>query len=154
MEAFNLQQSKTNFGEDLANVITSTIGPLINANGEYTKDEVEMSNALNTFFASVVTIKDLSNVPNASPVQRDNSDALNSISITERDVLKCLEKLKVNKSPGPDTISPRILKEAKHEFSIPLTLLVNKSLQSGTMPDEWKFANVTPIFKQGSKSFT
>ncbi len=71
-------------------MITSTIGPLINANGEYTKDEVEMSNALNKFFASVFTTEDLSNIPNASPNQIDNFDALNNISIAER----CIEMFK------------------------------------------------------------
>ena len=67
-------------------------------------------------------------------------------------MLQCIDKLKVSKSPGPDSISPRVLKEAKAELVKPVTSIFNKSLQSGTIPDEWKLANVTPIYKKGNKS--
>ena len=133
-------------------VVISTIGPLTNNNGAFTKDEHEMSNILNTFFASVFTTEDTSDIPVPSEIQINNENFLNSINITENDVSKCIDKLKLNKSPGPDTICPRVLKEAKNEFVKPLTTIFNKSLQLGMMPDDWKLANVTPIFKKGSKS--
>ena len=133
-------------------VVTSTIGPLTNENGAFTKDEHEMSNILNTFFASVFTTEDTSEIPVPPAAQFDNNSFLNSIIITESEVSNCIDKLKTNKSPGPDTISPRVLKEAKNEFTKPLTTFFNKSLQSGIIPEEWKLANVTPIFKKGNKS--
>ena len=150
-------QSKTNPKEFYSfirqkRVTTSSIGPIINVNGDYTSDEEQVCCILNSFFASVFTAEDLSSIPAVPDVFINNNDVLNSIIVTERDVLKCIDKLKVNKSPGPDAISPRILKEAKLEFVTPLTSLFNNSLQSGTMPEEWKLANVTPIFKKGSKS--
>ena len=133
-------------------VVTSTIGPLTNNNGTFTQDEHEMSNILNTFFASVFTTEDTCDIPVPSAVQVDNNNFLTDISITENDVLKCIDRLKPNTSPGPDTISSRVLKEAKNEFIKPLTEIFNKSLQLGILPDDWKLANVTPIFKKGSKS--
>ena len=150
-------QSKTNPKEFYSfvrqkRVTTSSIGPIINENGDYTNDDKQICSILNSFFASVFTAEDLSSIPSMPDALTNNNEGLNSFIITERDVLKCIDKLKINKSPGPDTISPRILKEAKFELVTPLTLLFNKSLQSGTMPDEWKLANVTPIFKKGSKS--
>ena len=131
---------------------TSTIGPIANGNGDFTNDDEQICCILNTFFASVFTVEDLRVIPSVSAVELHNNDVLSSISITESDVSKCIDKLKVNKSPGPDTISPRVLKEAKCELVGPLTLLFNESLQSGLMPDEWKLANITPIFKKGSKT--
>jgi hypothetical protein len=36
----------------------------------------------------------------------------------------------------------------------PLEIIFKKSLDNGDMPDEWKTATVTPIFKQGTKGNT
>ena len=38
------------------------------------------------------------------------------------------------------------------ELSAPLTLLFQVSLQRGQLPNDWKHANVTPIFKKRSRS--
>ena len=87
-----------------------------------------MSNSLNTFFASVFTLEDLGNIPYAAPMQVDDANTLDNIHITEKQVLNCLNKLNVKKTPGPDTISPRMYREAKDEFLKPITSLFNKSL--------------------------
>ena len=63
-----------------------------------------------------------------------------------------LDKLKSNKAQGPDQLPPRVLKELSDELSIPLTVLFNKSLESGTLPTDWKTADITAIFKKGTKS--
>ena len=133
-------------------VVTSNIGPLTDENGAITQDEHHMSNILNTFFASVFTTENTDDIPEPPPMQIDNNNSLINININENDVLHCIDQLKLNKSPGPDTISPHVLKEAKKEFTKPLTALFNRSLQLGIVPDDWKLANVTPIFKKGSKS--
>ena len=36
-------------------------------------------------------------------------------------------------------------------MSEPLAILFNKSMQEGMIPNDWRKANVTPIFKKGSK---
>ena len=41
-------------------------------------------------------------------------------------MLKRLKTLKINKSPGPDELHPRILKELANEISYPLKLLFDK----------------------------
>ena len=43
-----------------------------------------------------------------------------------------------------------VLKES--ESSGFLTELYNKSLKTGDVPEDWKLANVTPIFKKGKRS--
>ena len=48
-------------------------------------------------------------------------------------------------------ISARMLREAAPAISASLTNLFNFSLQSGTLPMEWKSAHVIPIFKKGPK---
>ena len=133
-------------------VLTPTIGPLVKANGEYSKDEMEMAKILNAYFVSVFT-PDNSHINPPSPSVHGNNDSnISNINISETDVLRAIDKLKINKTPGPDKISPRILKQVKDEISKPLTQIFNMSVSNGAVPQEWKLANVTPIFKKGDKS--
>ena len=47
---------------------------------------------------------------------------------------------------------PKVLKECSEEISTPLYIVFRKSLDSGTLPEDWKTARVTPIFKKGQKT--
>ena len=61
-------------------------------------------------------------------------------------------KLKDGKAPGDDGIIPEFLKKVAKEISVPLGMIYTKSLAEGVVPHEWKTANVTPLFKNGSRS--
>ncbi|KAL8570366.1 hypothetical protein ACOMHN_035784 [Nucella lapillus] len=74
---------------------------------------------------------------------------LDSLGITEPGVTKLLQALKPGKAPGPDGITTKILKELAEEISPILTIIFQSSLDTGTLPSDWKDANVTPIFKKG-----
>ena len=65
-----------------------------------------------------------------------------------------MEKLKglnEHKAFGVDKVSPYVLKKSAEAFSVPLRLIFKKSLDTGEVPNEWREANVSPIFKKGSK---
>ena len=51
---------------------------------------------------------------------------ISPIEVTSPGVVNLLTKLNVNKSTGPDGISPYILKETAHELSPLLTYLFNR----------------------------
>ena len=57
-----------------------------------------------------------------------------------------LNKLKTDKSSGPEGWPLHIFKECSEQLSIPLSILFNKSFQFGVLPSEWSIAFVTPIF--------
>ena len=44
--------------------------------------------------------------------------------------------------------SNEISKECSNEISPILALIFNKSLARGDVPDEWRQANVSPVFKK------
>ncbi len=51
-----------------------------------------------------------------------------------------------------ETIGPKLLQELVNELNLPLVLIFRKSLNTGEVPMELKSANVTPIFKKGTRS--
>ena len=71
--------------------------------------------------------------------------------ITHEWVLKALMKTNITKSCGPDELHPRMLKELAVKLAAPMTKLFNQSLFLGEVPEEWKMANASPIFKKGRR---
>ena len=59
--------------------------------------------------------------------------------------------LDISKATGPDGIPSRILKECSAIIAPSLCSLFNHSLHSGTVPLDWKSANVTPVHKKKKK---
>ncbi|CAM4715938.1 unnamed protein product, partial [Lepidochelys kempii] len=52
---------------------------------------------------------------------------------------------------GPDTLHPRVLKELAAVIAEPLAIIFENLWRTGEVPDDWKKANVVPIFKKGKK---
>ena len=96
------------------------------------------------------TREDVSDVP--EPEWKGIGERLTKIEITEEEVLEKLKNLNPSKSPGPDCLHPRVLKETADAIAKPLQIIFNKSLKEGTLPSQWKVANVTAIFKKGKSS--
>ena len=74
------------------------------------------------------------------------------INITESGVHNLLKSLNAHKALGPDQISPRVLKEMANAIAPILTAIFRKSYDSGIIPEDWKTANITPVFKKGKIS--
>ena len=69
--------------------------------------------------------------------------------VTKQHVLTPIRGLKDSKSPGPDRVPAKILKDAEDLISNPLNIIFNESLKVGVFPEIWTTARVTPIFKSG-----
>lgn len=67
------------------------------------------------------------------------------------EILQILSNLKSKSSSGPDNISSKLLKQLRLEVKMPICVLINKSIVSGTFPDMLKIAKVVPIHKGKSK---
>ncbi|CAM4560474.1 unnamed protein product [Caretta caretta] len=52
---------------------------------------------------------------------------------------------------GLDALHPRVLKELVDVIAEPLAIIFENSWRTGEVPDDWKKANVVPIFKKGKK---
>ena len=80
-----------------------------------------------------------------------NGPTCSTITIKEEGVEKLLRNLNPWKAPGPDGITPKILKELASELAPALTLLFQSSINSGCVPLDWRTAHVSPIFKKGER---
>ena len=98
------------------------------------------------FFSSTFTKEEVTfdNNKNISSVMED-------IKITVEDVREKLNGLNICKSPGPDGVHPRMLKELASELCRPLEIDFSQSIIEGKLPDDWKKADITALHKKGDK---
>ncbi|KFW70172.1 RNA-directed DNA polymerase from mobile element jockey, partial [Pygoscelis adeliae] len=71
--------------------------------------------------------------------------------IQEEAVNNLLRHLDGHKSMGLDGIHPRVLRELAEELAKALSIIYQQSWLTGEVPDDWRLANVTPIYKKGRK---
>ena len=119
-----------------------------------TVDESTLTNdysiacSMNSYFSSVFTVEDYANLPELNYIV---DEQLENIHCSTSEIVKHLQALKPNKSPGPDYISSRILQVCANELAPSITVLLNKSFSTGAVPDDWKSADISSIHKKGSK---
>jgi len=52
---------------------------------------------------------------------------------------------------GPDEIHPRVLRKLAEVIAELLSIIYQHSLLTGEVPEDWRLASVTPIYKKGCK---
>ncbi|VDI81886.1 Hypothetical predicted protein [Mytilus galloprovincialis] len=115
-----------------------------------TEDNSKKAKLLVEYFSSVFTKEPDGKVPSPTPVLVTNDMPYQKIK--EEVVLRHLNALKIDKSPGMDKLHPRLLKEIAESLAKPLCIIYNQSLESKTVPNDWKNAMISAIFKKGNKS--
>ena len=80
------------------------------------------------------------------------SPIMPNINITVNGVSKQLSKLNPGKPAGPDNLTSRILKELHGEVAPMLTDVHNSSLREGKVPNDWRNASASPVYKKGAKT--
>ena len=125
------------------------VGPLKDNGSMVTEDSTKVE-VLNSSFSSMFTKEDPNNVPVPTQVYTGVLP-LQNVEFTEKDVANKINKLKSTSAPGPDNMRPQILQSLSDSISVPLTIIYRKSLEEGVVPQDWRNANITPVFKKGSK---
>ena len=120
---------------------------LMQDDGSLTVNNSEKADVLNKFFTSVFVHENTNNVPVLQDRQFDY--ALNDIIVSPEEVFKKLSKLNPSKAAGPDGLHCKLLYELRDVLCEPLAGFFNRSLQEGEVPDQWRQAHVSPIFKKG-----
>ena len=110
-------------------------------------DSATKSDLLNRQLASVFSNEAPGDLPDLGP---SNTPDVPRITVSTPGVVKLLKDLNPNKATGPDSIPGKLLKEAATELAPVLTF--QTSIDQGRIPDDWKSAKITPVYKKGDRS--
>ena len=128
---------------------SSSGGPLRGPDGQTYSSPGRKANIVNDQFAFVFTVEDEDDMPELEPAPYE---AMPWIDTHVNGVAKLLRGIKAHKATGPDAIPTRLLKEAADQLVPILTTIYRAYIQLATVPEEWKKANVVPLFKKGYHS--
>jgi len=140
---------------------TKTLISKIVTDGKEFTDPVDICNEFNRYFCNVgeeLVAKlpkhlgkqvNFMNFCNPSPPH-----SMACESIDREELLKLIDNLNNNKSPGPDNFGPTLVKEMAGLIIEPLLFIYNLSFSTGVVPDKLKVAKVIPIYKKGEMCFT
>jgi hypothetical protein len=128
------------------------VGPLENRDGKIVGDSKGMSKLLSEYFSSVFTEEELDRMPMQREREGEKKNVrIEWIEVTEEKVVQEIRNLKANKAAGVDELESNYIKSCMEAVAKPLKLIFEKTIKEGVIPREWKEANVTAVFKQGSK---
>ena len=110
MQASKVSKDSKGFFRYFGMKAKSKVGPL-EVNERVVENDVEVAECLNDYFSSVFTCEDLTNMPDSCV--NDDENMISDIDVTVDEVMNEMNRLKVDKSPGPDEILARVLKKGR-----------------------------------------
>ena len=127
----------------------------ITVDGKTTTDALTNANGFCTYFTNVEKL--LSSIQPLNWNQLSTEACLNNSSqslfslkpVSAAFVHRQLRLLKTSKGTGLDGIPPGLLKDAAPSISAPLTVVINLSISSEVLPEEWKYVRVVSLYKDG-----
>jgi len=111
-------------------------------------DDSDKANLLNNYFVSIGTIDNGILPPTGYRAPSTHKLQQLLISFIEANVTAAIRKLKNNLSSGPDGLPPKLYKLTCTYLATPLAMLLTQLMSVSAVPEIWKMAIVTPVFKK------
>ena len=146
----NLSKSWKTLKDILNKKRESTKSKVFNHNGKLLTRKMDIANGFNNYFVQTgPTLADNIPVVNRDALSylgRRNVHTLFLEPVDQMEIGTIIKNLKTS-SPGWDHILPKIIKCTVNCCLKPLEHIINLSLITGIVPNQWKRANVIPLYK-------
>ena len=118
------------------------IGPLRINDGTVTDNYEGMANCVAQSFSSVFSTSE----PDCPSSFQTCENVVSELRITLSNVHKTLCSLDPNSALGDDGLHPSLFKRLAHLMAVPLTIILNASLQTRYLTSHWLTSLVVPIY--------
>ena len=123
----------------------------LHVGGSIVSDDSLKAEALNEQFNSVGLYTDEGNIP-LPKLGESPYGEIHKLQISNSGVFDQLNKLNPSKAQGPNGIPPWFLNTYAAQLAPILQNIFQLSVDSSQVPEAWKNANVTAIYKKGSRA--
>ena len=112
-------------------------------------EDAEKAALLNAFF--VHTAGGCPEEPHTPEAPEELQIKKEFASVDEGCVTDQFSNMGIHKSMGSDGVHPWVLRELREVIARPPSIIFGKSWGMGEVPEGWRKANVTPVFRKGKK---
>ena len=123
--------------------------------GRSISDNKEIANEFNSYFVSIgeSLVNQFKRTEKYTTyLPKDFNGSLTLHEVHEDNVRNIIKRMKNKGSTGFDAMSNLLLKSLKECLIRPITDIVNTSIRTGVVPDQWKIAKVIPLHKGGDST--
>ena len=133
------------------NKLKTTVGPLLNEEGELSDDPKAMADLLQKQYTSVFSDPNSTKkkIPN---IKINIENSLENFDFNCEDIEKAINEISENSACGENDLPAIILKKCKEVLSYPILLIWKDSLSRGYVPKVYKNQIITPVHKKDSKA--
>lgn len=124
-------------------------------NGKTSEDNIDLCNMFNVFFTSITSNSECSTSEASNFVEEQLNNFPKSIETdfkfcftTSAEIDELLSTIPSQSAPGISGIPTKIFKSPSKKLRTILAYLFNYSILTNSVPNEWKTAVVTPLFKK------
>ena len=160
MSDYRDSQQLWKFAKDEANWKSIDVPSIIIKDGKRLTDPLEVANAIND--ALIEKVKTI-----LAGINDDGTDPLSytkawladknvpelelTKQATQEEVEAALADLAITDAAGHDHLTSRLIKSMRPVLGCLMTHLINASFKKDKMPDVWKLAKISPLYKKGDR---
>ena len=123
------------------------VAPLIVNNNTLISD-TDQACTLHAYFSSIFSPRDVTTLP----LSGADKPISNDVHFSQAVVYKALKNSKRTLSSGPDDILSIFWAKLAAILALPISTIFSASYHFAILPDEWKSARISPLFKEGDPS--